>query len=250
MIYLVNDRNDCQLSFKSQVEVGHCLCLNSLKKWTKKTNPQKITHCSSAACAKTTLIQGQLSLKKKLGMYLISIDDQKDTLTCRNWSRYFITKVHVTLEKENVTRPWKLLIIRGFNQCTEAKRRLKNALELWKGKRAGENTLQTSIKHATVSQRRVPGYLQTPGKNIVEKKTMWNSTVATYLSEMISGAYFETNQTVKHLKIGFLPVYQWGSEGIVDPGGCKTARLSGLSQLFPSLAPPVVCPTPVCFSQS
>lgn len=46
---LVNDRDDCQLSFKRQVEVGHCLCLNSLEK-----NPQNITHSTSAAHMHTT----------------------------------------------------------------------------------------------------------------------------------------------------------------------------------------------------
>lgn len=50
LFYLVNDRDDCQLSFKSQVEVGHCLCLNSLE----EKSPQNIAQSTSAARVHTT----------------------------------------------------------------------------------------------------------------------------------------------------------------------------------------------------
>lgn len=34
-VYLVDDRDDCQLSLKGQVEVGHRLCLNPLRMTTQ-----------------------------------------------------------------------------------------------------------------------------------------------------------------------------------------------------------------------
>lgn len=87
-VYLIDDGDDCQLSFKSQVEVGHSLCLDSLQ-MTKHSE----SHHTQAYTSR------RIIESYKLVFYLIGIDNQQDSLTRRNRARYFITEVNVTLER-------------------------------------------------------------------------------------------------------------------------------------------------------
>lgn len=63
--------------------------------------------------------KSQLGARNQL-LYLIGINNQKDALACRNWSRYFITEVNMTLKIKAERGRVVQHVIKGHKNCGPA----------------------------------------------------------------------------------------------------------------------------------
>lgn len=98
--YLIDDGNDCQLSFKCQVEVSNSLCLNALHTTAKNLN--RHTYAASTWQRKHILVPDWH--QRSTG----HPGKQKSSETLRSWSRRDPEeKIHMhSLSKNNFTGKW------------------------------------------------------------------------------------------------------------------------------------------------